>query len=428
LSRIVLATAGSLGDLHPFLALGRALRAAGWEAEIATSLEYRAKIEAEGLVFHEVGPSLERLRADLGMDLAQLTQAIAASEIFLFEHIMTPYLAEATRQLMAAAKGASAIVGGSFAAGAAVAADALGLPFISVALQPIVVFSAYDPPRLPRAPWLGPATGGPRLWLNRATIAIGRATTNHWTRPVNALRRELGLPSSRNNLFFDAGRGAALALGLYSPLLGTRQPDAPANFEVVGYAPYDSDLGGPATLAPALAEFLAAGSAPLVFTLGSAAVNIPGAFYRESLAAARLLGRRAVLLVGPDGDPSVADDAADAIAVAYAPYSLLFPRAAAVVHQGGVGTTQQALRAGRPQLIVPHLGDQFDNGARIARLGVGMTLTRDAYRSERAASVIETLLGDASLAALAGKLGEIAAREAGATGAVARIIALLDKA
>ncbi len=428
MSRVVLATAGSLGDLHPFLALGRALRAAGFQAEIATSAEYRAKIEAEGLTFHEVGPSLERLRADLGLDLAQITQAIAASDTFLFEKIMNPYLAGATRQMIEASRGAAAIVGGSFAVGAATAADALALPFVSVALQPTVVFSAYDPPLLPKAPWLVPATGGARLWLNRATIAIGRATTDRWTRPVNALRRELGLPPSRNNLFFDAGRGAALSLGLYSPLLGPRQPDAPETFEVVGYAAYDSDLGGPAALPPALEAFLAAGPAPLVFTLGSAAVNIPGDFYRESLAAARRLGRRAVLLVGPDGDPSVAEGATDAIALAYAPFSLLFPRAAAIAHQGGVGTTQQALRAGRPQLVVPHLGDQFDNGARIARLGVGATLARGAYRDEAVAARIDRLLGDAGLAAAAARLGAIAAREDGAAQAAARIAGLIRSA
>jgi rhamnosyltransferase subunit B len=423
--RIVLATAGSLGDLHPFLALGRALQATGFQAEIATSAEYRSKVEAEGLGFHEVGPSLERLRADLGMDLAQITQAIAASDAFLFERIMTPYLESATRQLIVAAKGAGAIVGGSFAAGVAVAADALQLPFVSVALQPTVMFSAYDPPHLPKAPWLGPATGGPRLWLNRATIALGRLSTDRWTRPVNALRRTLGLPTTRDNLFFDAGRGADLSLGLYSPLLGPRQPDAPDNFEVIGYAAYDSDAGGPAVLPSALEAFLAAGAAPLVFTLGSAAVNIPGEFYRESLKVARRLGRRAVLLVGPDGDPSIAEGAADAIAVAYAPYSLLFPRAVAVVHQGGVGTTQQALRAGRPQLVVPHLGDQFDNGARIARLGVGATLARGAYRCARAAGAIEGLLGDAQLTTKAASLGEAAARENGAIEASVRIASLL---
>lgn len=194
---------------------------------------------------------------------------------------------------------------------------------------------------------------------------------------------------------------------------------------MVGYAAYDSDQGGPSVLPPALEAFLAGGPAPLVFTLGSAAVNIPGRFYRESLAAARRLGRRAVLLVGPDGDPSVAEGAADAVALAYAPYSLLFPRSAAIVHQGGVGTTQQALRSGRPQLVVPHLGDQFDNGARVARLGVGATLAREAYRSAAPAARIDRLLGDAGLVATAARLGTIAAQEDGAGEAATRIAALL---
>ncbi len=359
------------------------------------------------------------------MDLAQITQGIAASDVFLFEKIVTPYLASATRQLIVAAQGAAAIVGGSFAAGAVIAADALDLPFVSVALQPTVVFSAYDPPRLPKAPWLAPAVGGPRLWLNRATIAIGRASTDAWTKPVNAVRRELGLSPTRDNLFFDAGRRAALSLGLYSSLLGSRQPDAPDNFDVLGYAGYDSDQGGPASLPPTLDAFLAGGPPPLVFTLGSAAVNIPGRFYRESLAAARRLGRRAVLLVGPDGDLSIAEGAVDAVAVSYAPYSLLFPRAAAIVHQGGVGTTQQALRAGRPQLVVPHLGDQFDNGARIARLGVGVTMARAAYRAATAAAALGRLLEGADTIAAARRIGEIAAREDGAGEAARRIAGLL---
>lgn len=411
--------------MHPFLALGRALQARGFAAEIASSAEYRAKVEAEGLGFHEVGPSLARLAADLGMDLAQITQAIAASDAFLFEKIMLPYLESGTRQLIAAASGASAIVGGTFAAGAGIAAEALNLPHVSVALQPTVVFSAYDPPVLPAAPWLAPATGGPRLWLNRATVAMARLSTDRWTRPVNQVRRTLGLAPSRANLLFDAGRQAALSLGLYSPLLAARQADAPANFDVVGYAAYDSDAGGPAVMPPRLEAFLTAGPAPLVFTLGSAAVNIPGEFYRESLEAARRLGRRAVLLVGPDGDASPAAGVSDAIALAYAPYSLLFPRAEVIIHQGGVGTTQQALRAGRPQLVVPHLGDQFDNAARMVRLGVAATLARGAYKAEAAAARIAGLAGEPSL--VAARLGAVAIREDGAGEAASRIAALLRR-
>jgi UDP:flavonoid glycosyltransferase YjiC (YdhE family) len=415
--RIILATAGSLGDLHPFIALGKALQAHDFRAEIASSEEYRAKVEAEGLGFHPVGPSLSKLTADLGMSLAEITDAVARSDRFLFEQIMLPYLETGARQLIAAADGCVGIAGSTFAAGAAMAAERLNVPFAPVALQPTVVMSAFDPPFLPGAPWLVPARGGPRLWLNQATLALGRATTAHWKRPINAVRQGLGLGPSDLNPVFDGVRAGQLSLGLYSPLLSPRQPDAPPHFEVVGYAAYDSDDGGPSALPTALQAFLDDGPAPIVFTLGSAAVNIAGDFYVQSLSAARKLGRRAVLLVGPEGDRTVADGP-DVAAAAYAPFSLLFPRVAAIVHQGGVGTTQQALRAGRPQLVVPHLGDQYDNGARVRRLGCGSVLRRSRYRSDQIVSALEALLGDRTTLARATAMGEaLRAEDGGGRGA-----------
>jgi rhamnosyltransferase subunit B len=424
--RIVLATAGSLGDLHPFIALGKALQARGFLAEIASSEEYRAEVEAEGLGFHAVGPSLARLTGDLGMSLAEITRAVARSDRFLFERIMLPNLETGARQLIAAADGCVAIAGSTFAAGAAMAAERLNVPFVPVALQPAVVMSAFDPPLLPGAPWLAPARGGPRLWLNRATLALGRATTAHWKRPINAVRHRLGLDPTNLNPVFDGVRAGQLSLGLFSPLLSPRQPDAPLHFEVAGHAAFDSDAGGPSTLSPALSAFLEEGPAPIVFTLGSAAVNIPGDFYRQSLVAARRLGRRAVFLVGPEGDLSVADGP-DLAAAAYAPFSLLFPRCAAIVHQGGVGTTQQALRAGRPQLVVPHLGDQYDNGARVVRLGCGATFSRSDYHPDRIVPALQAMLNDPTMRERAAAVGDSARPEDGAARGADLIAAMLSR-
>jgi UDP:flavonoid glycosyltransferase YjiC (YdhE family) len=422
--RVILCTAGSLGDLHPFLALGLALKARGVQAEVATSAEYGPKVEAEGLVFHRVGPRVERLSADLGMGMAEMTRAVAASDRFLFERIMLPYLETWTREVEMVARGSAVVVGATFAAGAAMAAELVGVPYASAALQPTVVFSAYDPPFLPSAPWLGPAEQGPRLWLNRATLALARASTSRWTGPVNRVRAALGLAPTRANLLFDGAGRADLALGLYSPLLAPARPDAPPGFTVTGYAAYDSETGGAAPVDPTLDRFLKSGPAPIVFTLGSAAVHIAGDFYLESLKAARRLGRRSVLLVGSEGDRSVADGP-DALALPYAPFSRLFPAAAAIVHQGGVGTTQQALRAGRPQLVVPHLGDQFDNGARVARLGCGTTLARRHYRAERVAGALERLPVDPDVGETARRLGLVASREDGAAVAAERILGLI---
>lgn len=423
--RIVLATGGSLGDLHPFIAIGRALQARGHEVGIATAVDYRDKIETAGLSFHEVGPGLANLLHDTGMDVASLTAAIAKSDRFLFGKILLPYAGEATRQLIAATEGAAAVVGSTLAIGAQMAAEVHGIPGVAVSLQPTMVFSRHDPPHLPAAPWLKPATGGPQLWLNDLTRALGRMSTARWTGPMNTIRASLGLPPTRDNIIFDAGRSADLSLGLYSPLLSPRQPDAAPNFDVVGSAAYDSETGAPPTLSPALEAFLSAGPPPLVFTLGSAAVHIPGDFYVESLKAARLLGRRAVLLVGPDGDLSLGAGDPDIHVAAYAPFSLLFPRADVVVHQGGIGTVHQALRGGRPQLVVPHLGDQYDNAIRVARKCCGARLARDRYTAEAVAPLLDHLSGDPLTLAYAEAIGPQVRAEDGATAAAERISALV---
>ena len=423
--RIILCTAGSLGDLHPFIALGLALKARGVQAEIATSPDYGPKVLAEGLVFHSVGPGLAELERRFGMDRAALTERAARSNTFLFEKMLLPNLEDGARAVIAAAEGCAAIVGSTFAAGAGMAADVLSVPFVPVALQPAVVFSPYDPPALPMTPWMRAATSAPQLLINRATVAMARASTARWTRPVDAVRGRLGLKARGENMLLDGLKDRPLSLGLYSPLLAAAPPDAPETFRITGYAAYDSEAGGASVLPRELERFLSDGPEPVVFTLGSAAVHIPGDFFRESLTAARRIGRRAVMLVGPEGDRGVADGA-DAIAVAYAPFSSLFPRAAGVVHQGGVGTTQQALRAGRPQLVVPHLGDQFDNGARVARLGCGATLARGRYRAERVARALDGLLGDETVVETARRLGRVAMREDGARVAAEKILALLS--
>lgn len=52
--QIVLTTVGSFGDLHPFLAVGIALKARCCDVTVAAMGEYKSKVEMEGLTFHEL--------------------------------------------------------------------------------------------------------------------------------------------------------------------------------------------------------------------------------------------------------------------------------------------------------------------------------------------------------------------------------------
>jgi UDP:flavonoid glycosyltransferase YjiC (YdhE family) len=143
-----------------------------------------------------------------------------------------------------------------------------------------------------------------------------------------------------------------------------------------------------------LLRFLDAGPPPLVFTLGSAAVLDAGNFFTESIAAAQRLGRRAILMTGSTSAGLPTSLPAGVAAFDYAPFSELFPRAAAIVHHGGVGTTTQALRSGRPMLVMPFAYDQPDNASRVARLGVARVISRRHYTARAVAAQLDRLLTD----------------------------------
>ncbi len=387
-TNFLLTTLGSLGDLHPYIAVGIGLRARGHGVTIATSEIYRSRVEGEGLGFHP-------LRPDLGLAMGD-PEAMRRSVHprtgleYIFRQLILPSLEQSFEDTLEAARGADVLVGHGIAFATPTVAEYLNKPWVSVALQPSIFLSAYDPLAIPGAALLTPfhalGTGFTRLLFQ--TI---RSIVRRWGTPVNELRARLGLRKFRNpildDMFSPYGTQA-----WFSSLLAQPQPDWPERTVVTGFPFYDKPGAGPG-LSAELAAFLDAGPPPVVFTLGSAAVFHAGEFYTESLAAVRRMGCRAVLLTGPDARNLPKGGAPDSVFVAeYAPYSELLPRAAATVHQGGVGTTAQALRSGRPMLVTPLSHDQPDNAMRAARLGVARVLPRGQYRADRVARELRVLL------------------------------------
>jgi len=127
-----------------------------------------------------------------------------------------------------------------------------------------------------------------------------------------------------------------------------------------------------------------------------------------------------VILVGPEAARVRAGKPApkDVLVVDYAPHSELFPHAAAIIHHGGMGTTGQALRAGKPQLVVPHFADQPDNADRVRRLGVGATVAAAAYTPARARRELAALLASPAYGGRAREMARALRTEDGASNAV----------
>ncbi len=415
--RILLATIGSLGDLHPCLALAIGLRERGHQPIIASTELYRGKVEDLGIEFHPLRP----YTAAHDPEVMRVLMDMRRGPEFLLRQIILPALPKTYEDLLAAATGVDLMIAGEIVLAAPLVAEKLGMPWVSELLSPFSFYSAYDPPVSPYAASL--AVIYSINWrINRVFIEASRLMLRPWWKPVRRLRSELGLRPGGDPLFQDKF-SAEMILALFSREIASPQPDWPPNTVQPGYVFYDRDEAQ-SGLPPELEAFLQDGEPPIVFTLGSSAVHDPRGFFDQSAEAARMLNRRAVFLIGQNPPPDGMTN--DSIAVPYTPFSELFPRAAVVVHQGGSGTTAQALQSGRPELVMPCGFDQPDNAARVKRIGAGLTILRNRYTSRRAAHLLNKLLTIPTYAASAEQIARRLQSEDGLSGACDAIEKLLD--
>ena len=418
MARIVLTSWGSHGDVNPYVGLAEELRERGHDPVLALPRAYGEMVGRAGLAFHPVRPDVDihdREFAARIMDPAKGTQAT-------FGEVLLPSLALTVEDLHAAVRGADLLVTHPASLAGPIVAEELGLPWASTVLSPMSFFSVNDPIVPAPAPWMHALTS---RWpaASRLFRAQTERITRRWAEPVYRFRQARGLPGGRNPIL-EGQHSPCLVLGLFSHVLGGPQPDWPPRVVVTGGVLYNGP--GADTLEPGLRDFLERGEPPLVFTLGTSAVGAAGRFYEVSVEVARRLGRRAVLLVGrhPGNRPDRIDEGV--FLAEYARHAALFPHAAAIVHQGGAGTLHQALRAGRPMLVVPHSHDQPDNAHRVVRLGVARAVDPRRYRPHRVEREIGRLLEDPGYGRRAAAIAAAVRDEPGARGAADALEALLS--
>jgi UDP:flavonoid glycosyltransferase YjiC (YdhE family) len=417
--RIVLSTFGSFGDVHPYIALALELKARGHRPVIATSEIYREKTDALGLELHPVRPVVPSYDEpeEISRVIEKVMDARTGTEE-VFNTFIIPHLRDIYDDLSAAVGGADLLVTHPLSIAGPLVAERTGIAWVSSVLAPISLFSAHDPPVPPQLPAmyhllkLHPLVG-------RALMGLAKRKLGSLSVAVGNLRADLGLPPSAAHPLFEGQHSPTLVLALFSSVLAEPQPDWPPRTRITGFPFHDRrDRAGDDQegrgLSAELADFLDRGAPPIVFTLGSSAIWVAKDFYSESMAAALALGRRALLLIGHERNRPSEPLPEGVAAFEYAPYGEVLPRASAVVHQGGVGTTGQTLRAGRPALVVPFSHDQFDNGARVGRLGCGRMLARTRYNAASATRELRAILDDENYQVNATRVGRRVQAERGA--------------
>lgn len=421
MARIIITTWGTYGDVNPYLALGVGLRERGHEVALCMPPFYAPVVRGAGLDFRPGAPD-----ADPALDPVLVRKCLHPRNgpEAIFREVLIPALAEAHARLTEAVRDADFLVSHPAALAAPMVAEQQRLRWVSTVLSPLTFMSAYDPILPPMATWLRHLPWSLHVRFADWLAAGGRQVAARWMEPVQRFRASLGLPR-RAHPMFDGQHSPHGVLALYSRVFGGLHPDFPPKVTITGQLRHDASYG--ASLSPGLEAFLHEGEAPIVFTLGSSAVEVAGRFWVESMAAVQQLGARGVLLAGREATPRLAAQAPrDVLVVEGAPHSLLFPRAAAVVHQCGMGTLGTALAAGVPQLAVPYANDQPDNAWRLTRLGVARTLYPPRYRRGRVAAELERLLTSPTIAARANAVADTVNAERGVEAACGAIEKALE--
>jgi rhamnosyltransferase subunit B len=400
--RVLIEAVGSHGDTLPFIGLAAALARRGHDARLHGNALFAPLAADAGLRFTATSTEQE---ARAFLDDPRATESRAGMRLIAAQ---LPAQLERSHAALARdlAPGGTVLVGSSLAFAARCFAEARGVPFVAVHMAPSLYRSEHLAPRV--SPF-GDLSRWPRWSRRLAWLAMDRGFLDPVLGvPLNRVRAQLGLaPVAR--VMHRWIHAATVNVGAFPGWFAPRQPDWPADLVTTGFPMYDGRAGQP--LPEALAAFLDAGAPPVVFTAGTANASSHRFYGESALACARL--RRRGVLVAQRRDQLPARLPDGVVHAAHAPFSALFPRAAAVVHHGGIGTLAQALAAGVPQLIQPMAYDQFDNALRARRLGVALELPRRRYRASAAAALIDALVSDTTVRTACTRVAAELARDGG---------------
>lgn len=401
-ARFLLCPVGSRGDVQPLAAIALGLRDAGHDAAFCTTPDFRPWIEGQlGFELHAVGTDFQ---ATLQASAEKLRNPIATLKAGM--EVLRREMSAQFEGVARAARGADALVGiGLQLAGRSIAQE-LGIPYVAALPTPQPMPSGEYPALI------FPAQGLP-AWANLISHAVlGFVMDRVLLRSMNALRAARGLPPLAHAMHTFLSEHILLGVdeALFKP-----SPNRVWPFTQVPALIYPDT----SALDPELARFIERGEPPVYLGFGSMSDPAPEQTFGLVTSVARALKRRFVFL--PGAAMALPSDELCYV-VRSAPHHLLFPRMAAVVHHGGAGTTATALRAGVPQLVVPHLSDQFFNGHRAHKCGVGpKPLPRAKLTRGRLLKEVARMLEDAALRQRAREVGSQLEGRTGVPQAVAHL-------
>ena len=383
--RVLLAPHGTRGDVQPMIALAIGLRARGHHVSFVAPDNFVAWIRAHGFDVQGDGIDVEAMLRAEGARFDSLR--------WQMRHISQLLIPRLFASLSRASVNADLIVGAGIQLAAPSVAELRGVAFTSVVFCPCAVPGGSIPPPTLRTQTL------PR-WINRLLWHVGGPMASLALRgPINAARATLGLPPIDSPLQQLSDGGIIVAADRDLAPLGD---DAPRS--VVATDAFVLDDASP--IDPRVDAFLKTDPPPIYVGFGSMVATRVAELASDAVTAIRAVGGRALVAGGWAALDRHVGDGDDVLTVDALPHQNVLPRVAAVVHHGGAGTTTAAARAGVPQVVLPHILDQFYWAHRVSVLGLGpRALPVELANADVLADRLVTALNDPRIAARAGALG-----------------------
>ena len=381
--RALLFAIGSVGDVFPFLALGRGLQERGWQVTVAASPVHAAFIAQAGCNLEPMGSEEDYHRMTSNPELWKPRQGMRVILGDSGAAGMVRQQRDLTRAFVSGS-GRSVVVASTLAFGARVARDEMAFPLITTHLAPVVIRCHRQPPVLTRA---FPEGWIVRLWPSLAYRMIDRRIADPLLAPlVEPLRAEAGLAPARR--YMDGWWHSPDRIMLLFPRWLGSPPSLPNRAIHTGFLFHDDQKSHDNN--PALYQFLNDGSPPIAITLGSA-MRHGRDLIEQTVRACTALGQR-LLILSKDADQVPRSLPNTAFHSRWAPMDTTLPRCAALIHHGGVGTMARAFQAGIPQVVIPFCHDQPDNSDRVSRLGAGAWVSPNSVLRGGLKKVLEKVL------------------------------------
>lgn len=376
-SEILLCTIGSAGDVYPFIGIGQELKQRGYQVTLITSQYFEAQARDAGLEFFGLGNVEDYQSIIQNPELWDPQKGLE----FFAKNVTLPIIEPVYEFISTFDPSKTVLVAQGQVFGVHIAHEKLGFPFITIHLQPAAFRSIYEFPLLPT--WMPPFLKKGIFFLLDVFVF-----DKLFAPEINRFRQNLNLQPVKK-IFGKWMHSPQKTLGLFPDWFARPQPDWTPQTQVTGFVYYDKHSGHEA-LGERLEKFLDAGDAPIIFTPGTA-MKHADLFFADCIKACQILKRRGILLTQhseqlPNELPH------DIQHFAYLPFSEILPRAAALVHHGGIGTVAQAIAAGVPQVIRPVAYDQPENALRVERLGIGKILSPKKFTATSLAETLHALI------------------------------------